>query len=696
MKSEINQTTYTDSALCDLVKDFFTTYKDKNSCYKYADIITRCTTNSIILHVEDIFGSSYERSSDMYDVLCNEPKRFLKGAARAAGEMFSACHAGEKKDIFVHVDEVMVHSEIGDILGNKLIEKMVTVKGMIISKSSKFNFPSVVSFVCPDEHLTKIRQEMDTELKIPVLCNNKTCKHRDFEKKTEPGDFEQYRIITLKSNEDFSLSEDELPILLSNDIVDVAQIGENVQVTGYVKTKLFENKKQGTIQYKNKVVCSWLKKIDEIDYKITDEDVTLFEKMIHEDDFYKKMINSIAPSVLGLSDVKESILLQQTRSPDRTQGNTQVRGNIHIGVWGHAGVAKSKLGEWIDNSFPNTKLVHSNGATAKGLLLGLEDNLQGGGKSLHAGAFVYCRNGTVIMDEFIRADSEVKKELMTTLESSVASISKSGHQAKVIANASLYATGNAFEGEWDEIANLNVNLNMTAAELQRFDYHWIVLDKFDEKFDGLIADTIINGAQYVTEEAPYPAEFLYKYIKYVQKFKPKLVKNGEINQYLCKVYLNLRKDTNAKQAGISPRHLNTMIRTTLAITRLHQREDVTIEDVDKALSLMRNMLEQQNVSVSEEDTYLNRQFNRVMQILHDGPVEGYAVDSLFLKLRNTGSEGEIADTMLDLGDNFTQSNNKKWRVVIQKLKKSPRIHILSRKPLVLSFKKDIGDMNSFM
>jgi len=142
--------------------------------------------------------------------------------------------------------------------------------------------------------------------------------------------------------------------------------------------------------------------------------------------------------------------------------------------------------------------------------------------------------------------------------------------------------------------------------------------------------------------------------------------------------------------------LNTMIRTTLAITRLHQRVSPTIEDVDKALSLMRNMLEQQNVSVSEEDTWLNRQFNRAMQILHDGSVNGYSAEDLFSSLRVTGSEEEIADTLIDLGDNQLQRENKKWRAIIQKLKKSPRIHIISRKPLTLSFKKDIGDMSSFL
>ncbi len=688
-------TSYTDSAISDLIKQFFTSYKD-DSGYKYINMIDiSLDSTSIILNVNDIFKSSFDKSVDLYDVLYDEPKRFLKAAARAAGEMFASSHPGTKKKIFVHIDEMMNKSQINDILGNQLIGKMVTVKGMIVSKTPKFNIPSQVTFVCPDKHLTILKQDMDQDLKIPIVCNNKSCKHRDFEQNTTHNDFEQYRIVVLKSNEDFSLSADELTILLSNNLVDIIQIGENVQITGYVKTKQFKNKRQDTTEYHNKVICSRIKKIDQIDYKITDDDVKTFESIVLDDDFYKKMVNSIAPGVFGLSDIKESVLLQLTRSPDRINGNAKVRGNLHIGVWGHAGVAKSKIGEWLDN-YPNTKLVHSDGASAKGLLLGLEDNSQSGGKSLHAGAFVYCRDGIVIMDEFIRSNPDVKKELMTTLESGIASISKSGHQDQAIANASLYATGNAFEGEWDETVNLNVNLNMTSAELQRFDFHWVILDKFNQSHDAKIATTIIDGQEYVPEESPHNADFLYKYIKYVQKYTPKLVKGGEINKYLHEVYINLRSGPNAKTAGISPRHLNTIIRTTLTITRLHQREDPTIEDVDKALSLMRNMLNQQNVTVSEENTYLNRQFHRAMHILNNGPNEGYSAEDLFYRLRNDGTEEDIANTMIDLGDTSSQSANKKWRAVIEKLKKSPRIYIVSRKPLVLVFNRDLGDIGSYI
>ncbi len=107
------------------------------------------------------------------------------------------------------------------------------------------------------------------------------------------------------------------------------------------------------------------------------------------------------------------------------------------------------------------------------------------------------------------------------------------------------------------------------------------------------------------------------------------------------------------------------------------------------------MLSQQNISISEADTYLTHQFNRVLQILHDTKME-HTVEDLFLMLRQIGTEEDIATSMMELGEDHSQSTNKKWRAVIEKLKQSPRIKIVSRKPLTFSYNKELGNIKSYM
>jgi len=687
-----------DSNKSDIIKEFFQDFKDENSNSKYVKLIEECK-DSIILNVADLSESDSENNKKMYGMLLNEPKKFLKIASGVTLEIFKEKHPkSTKKNIFIHVDEVSTRPSIKKILGNKLIGKMVTVSGMITSVALKYNVPDFIIYTCPDGHLNKMMQSQYKGVAVPIVCDNKQCKHRDFEAKGESSEFEQYKLITLKSNTDFSLSGDDLYVLLSNDMVDSVDVGENVQITGFVETRVVETRqKLMNAIYRNKIVCSSVKKIDEIDYKITPEDIEEFEKLIEDENFYKKLINSVTPSVHGLSHVKESMLLMLVGSDPRIKSDgTSARGNIIVGSWGGSGLAKTKFGEWLDSEIPRTKIIHSGGATEAGLLLGLEDNPHGNGKILCPGAFVYCSDGgIVIMDEYIHTNKDIRNGLLTTLESGFASIAKSGHNAKVRADASLYATGNAFEDEWDEHATLATNLDMKTRELQRFDYHWIILDKFSRAHDEKVGRSIMFGAKYESDEKPFSAEFLYKYSKYLQKFKPE-IKEGEAGEYLLKAYLDLRQDESAKQSGISARHLNTMIRTAIIIAKIHQHDEITVEDVDKAISLMQKMLSQQNISIDDTDNYLTHQSQRVIRILKDVAPTPLTAHELFYKLREVGNIEEIALSMEELGDISSLESNGKWRAVIIKLKTSPRLNTIGKKPLRFAYKVDLGDMSQFM
>ena len=283
---------------------------------------------------------------------------------------------------------------------------------------------------------------------------------------------------------------------------------------------------------------------------------------------------------------------------------------------------------------------------------------------------------------------------MTTLQNGIASISKAGHQARVRADSGLLATGNAYNEEWDESANLRVNLNMPTPLLQRFDYHWITLDHPDENKDRMIARTKLYGNKHDESKQPYSSTFLTKYCKFVKRFNPEL--SDEVSKHLEEKYVELRKDTNSKDNGISPRHLETMIRTTLAFARMYQKQYATLEDADKSLSLLKINLSQRNISVSEADTYLTRQYHRCLEILKEESLSGIKIEDLFEKLMSTGSAEDITMSLNDLGRKNSISNNKKWREVINKIRRSPLVQIISGKPLILAYKKDQSKMSSYI
>lgn len=568
-----------------------------------------------------------------------------------------------------------------EALGNKYIEEIVCVNGLVTSSTSLYNLPSYVIFSCSNGHQIKGKHSFSS-------CPE--CGDKKLEDETPRGAFQQHRTLYLISDSDFGHHNDELRIDVNGDLCNLVDSGDRVKVTGIIETE--QHKK--TKNYHNIVRCEKLQKIDDVDLRISPDDEEVFKEYPHESDFYTRMINSIAPSIQGYTNVKESILLQLIGSPDRLRTDgTMNRGWIHIGLFGDAGTAKTKFGEWIVEGFPRCQMVMSKGATSTGLIMGLEDGPDGR-KVLKAGALVRCRDGgIVILDEFPRLTSDVIDGLYTTAESGMAAIAKTGHQAKAKADSCILATGNAYNSQWNEALNIQDNLGIDGVFLQRFDLMWIFIDDFNKKRDDKIANAILNDIDYDDEEKPFSNLTLSKYIKFVRKFRPELTK--EVSEFLKDTWLELRANESAKENGISPRHLNTLIRTTLSISRLYQREYSTIEDATKAINLITEMFKQRNISISEADTYIQRNLNKALSILKEESFEGTNVDDLFDKVLTFGTDEDQEKAKSDLSTLRSWRDNKKWREVVEVLKRSPLIDIKQRKPLILAYDKTKGDLRNW-
>jgi len=682
----IEKRTYTDSGLCDLIKDFLAHFKDKDGSYKYVNAIDQAiqyTIPTVIISPKDFLESELESGIEINDLMYSNCKRFLIALNRAVEEIFQT-KAGKKIPIDIQIDSVSDESSVIQALSKKQIGKLTTVKGMIVYKSDIFNKCKKAVYKCDAFHPTIIEFCIgDSENKLPLICDNANCKNRNFVIDAESSEWETYRNIAIKSDEDFSFSNDELTISLSGQLTEAVEAGDRIFVTGVVYVK---NKPKSNI-FKNEVHCLYIRKLDDIDLNITSDDEEVFRNMICETDFYQKMINSIAPQILGYEEIKESLLLQLIRSPTRLKpDNTTSRGWFNIGLWGDAGVAKTAMAEHINANYPKTQIISSRGATDVGLTLGIDKD-SSGNSVLRAGAFVLNRgHGIVILDEFPRLNPEVVDGIMTTIESGFASIAKAGFQANQRADSSLLATGNAYGEDWNDGMNLKDNLNVSTPLLSRFDYHWIIKDVSTKQRDSDIADAIMFGVEHDESFKPYSSSLLVKYFKFVRQFEPELT--DEVAQYLKSSYVQLRSHDKAKENGISPRHLNTLIRTTLAISRLYQRKYAVVEDAENAITLMKKNLDQRGISVSEANTYTIRQFNRCIDIIKEASSMGIALDDVFDKLQTSGSKEQIDQCVLDLGKEKELRHNKKWRNVVSKLRRSMVINIISEKPMILSFKHE--------
>ena len=681
---------FTPSALTDSIKDFLRTYKDEEKHYKYIDVIDGSINRpTFLLNAKDLLKSEFESATELYQQLNERPHEFVEALQRTVKEIFQEHYPGNDVKFEIRIDDVENNISILEALGNKYIERLVCLTGVIVSSSTIFNVPSEVKFQCENDHYTTLILKNITTYREPTKCSDSKCTSRKFVPRTTKDSFTPHRVLYIKSDDDFSHHSDELEVDVSGSLAEIATIGDRVQLTGVLVPRI---NKQKTFQ--NMLFCLNVKKLDDVDLRILKDDEEIFKSFPEEPDFYLKMIHSIAPSILGYQPVKESLLLQRVSSPDiLKKDGTKVRGWMHIFLVGDPSTAKTKMCEWEVEKLPRTQIIMSKGATLAGLIMGLEDGPDGR-KVLRAGALINCRNGGVaVLDEFPRSSPDVVDGLYTTAENGIAAISKTGHQTKIRADASLLATGNAHNGKWNEALNVQDNLGMSGVFLQRFDLIWVFIDDFSQKKDAALADAILGDIDYLDSVKPFAAITLSKYIKYVQKFKPELT--AEVNHFLKRTWLELRADEEAKENGISPRHLNTLIRITLAIARLYQRQYATVEDANKAINLLRQMFKQRNISISEADTYVQRCLNKALVILKDEPITGIRADDLFDKVLTFGIDRDQEQAKADLGLIRSFSENKKWREVIEMLKRSPLVLIVSEKPLVLAYDKTKGDLRNW-
>lgn len=692
----------TQSALTGRIKDFLMRYKDASGSFKYVDEIDSSSNlDSILLHTQDFITGNVEDGNDLFQTLMKQPKRFLTSAKNAVNEIYLEHGHNKNKEYAVRIDNVKHDKEItiNDATGKKLLGKIITLNGSIVSRTSTFNMVKKGVFTCPDGHDTLVESIDELLQSKPLTCSNSQCRLRNLEIDPDRSNFEQHRTYYIKSDNDVTGNNEELMIDVTGDMINILETGDKCTVTGILQTQQMTKNGKTTNVYRNYLKCVNLVKTDHVDLHISPDDEDYFKRLPEEPDFYEKMINSVSPDIIGNTDVKESLLLVRIGSPKIVQdGGKTTRGHMHIACFGDGGTAKSKFGEWQAENIPQTQLVMSKGATEKGLLLGLEDG-HDGRKILRSGAMVNCRDGgMVIIEEMPRTPQETLDGLYTTMENGKASISKTGFQAETQADASIMANGNAQSGEWQFANSVKDNTGLDTAFLQRFDFIWLFKDSYSKKHDERIADAILDGTSFESEVSPLSPHILAKYIKYVRQINPKLT--PEVTSIIKNAWLELRQDDKAKENGISARQLETIMRTTLAIARLYQRTTTIEEDAFKAIQLVKKMFEQHGISISSSDTYVERCFKIAIEVLENQSLEGITTPELS-RLMLIHGEPDIqrqtrADLQLTTEHECTLTNNRRFREVVNALKRAKAyVEITSHKPLKLASRNDAGNISNW-
>ncbi len=333
------------------------------------------------------------------------------------------------------------------------------------------------------------------------------------------------------------------------------------------------------------------------DLNINEEDIKQILELSANPNLFKRLSQSIAPSVYGLELIKEAILLQMFGGIKKIKSDKgKTRGDIHILLVGDPGTAKSVILKFVSTIAPKGRYVSGKATTGAGLTAAVVKDEFLKGWSLEAGALVLSNKGCVCIDEIEKMDENDRSTMHEALEQQTISISKANIHATLKAETTVLAAGNPKLGRFDPYTPIPQQIDISPALLSRFDVIFIIRDLPNKTQDEAIASHVLEEHQQEVIRDIIDPKLLRKYIAYAkQKIKPKLtnIAAEEIKDFYVKLRnQSIKSDSDIKPIPITARQLEGIIRLSEAHAKMRLSSEVTREDAKKAIELLKLSLTQ--------------------------------------------------------------------------------------------------------
>jgi len=153
------------------------------------------------------------------------------------------------------------------------------------------------------------------------------------------------------------------------------------------------------------------------DLDISEEDERQITELAADPELFKKLRNSIAPSIWGYEEIKEALVLQMFGGVRKVATDGAVaRGDIHLFLIGDPGVAKSITLKFISDMAPKGRYIVGKAASGAGITATVVRDEFLKGWSLEAGAMVLANKGVICIDEIEKMDAHDRSAMHEALE----------------------------------------------------------------------------------------------------------------------------------------------------------------------------------------------------------------------------------------------------------------------------------------
>jgi replicative DNA helicase Mcm len=492
-------------------------------------------------------------------------------------------------------------------LGSENISKLVMVEGIVVRSTPVRPLVLQAAFKCRRCGEQTIVNQTGQFVKAPFACKNPQCASKG------PFDFVQEE-STFIDSQDLRIQErpEDLPPgqlprtlgvkLVGKEIVDVARPGDHVSIVGIIRafapTFRGVGKLRAFLLHLDANSVGVLGKEPETALPTPEEEERILE-LAKDPWIHRKIISSIAPSIYGYDHIKESIMYLLFGGVGKTLPDITIRGELNALLVGDPGTAKSQLLQYVSRIAPRGLYTSGRGTTAAGLTAAVIRE-KGGGMTLEAGALVLADKGIACIDEMDKMRPEDRVAIHEAMEQHTVSVAKGGIVATLNARTAILAAANPSLGRYEPHRTVAENISLPVTILSRFDLIFVLRDMPNKETDSKMSEHIleIHKKGLSPVEPPISIDILRKYISYAKGIKPALTQ--EALQRLNDFYLAMRSasESEGSPVAITARQLESLVRITEARTRSALRREVTAEDAEAAIAIMKKSLEEVGIDLS--------------------------------------------------------------------------------------------------
>ena len=622
--------------------DFLKSYKNDNTneiIYK-PKIRHMCSENRASLEI------SYAHLAELQPILAiwlaDHPRDMLEildeGLIEVVKEQFENYDRIAKR-LSVRVTDLPIVDRLRD-LRHIHLNQLVKVEGVITKRTAVFPEMIAVVYDCNrcGRACEALKIENNETPSPPNLCSY--CGDNEgigngssgFRLNNRKSEYRNHQKITLQESHQH-VPPGRVPrhkeIILTGDLIDCARPGEGVDVTGiYVHVERNLSKGNGFPVFGTIIEANCVQRThDHLSNNITEDDQLNIRRLSQDPDIFKKIIKSIAPSLYGQEHAKTAIALSLFGGCSKDSGRTghRVRGDINCLLLGDPGTAKSQLLNYAAAAAPRSERSTGKGASSAGLTASVHKDPLTKEWTLEGGALVKADQGVCVIDEFDKMNDQDRTSIHEAMEQQTISISKAGIVTSLQARCAVLAAANPIGGRYDSSYSFAENVELTDPILQRFDILCVLQDVVEESNDRKLSSFVLNShirdhpeVDYDTkliinneninnnynnnnnnnnnndnssssnddDIEPLSQEMLRKYISY-SRLNVKPVLHNVDSAKIQSLYADMRQQCAATGGvPIAVRHIESVMRIAESSARMHLRDHVRDDDVDRAIKVM--------------------------------------------------------------------------------------------------------------